>query len=149
MVTLRSLYDCCCVFVEEPVELTSALQDVKVDRLHDVAEFRLKVSKADCKVTWLHGTTPVTEGTKYTVGMDDLEPYLKINDVTGKDEGPFTVKVDDLTSTANLLVQGEFDSQTCTANQHQSNNQFNSHHCTRLVLISCLHIMALLFNKQM
>lgn len=92
---------------EEPVELTSGLQDVVVSKLHDVAEFRLKVSKADCKVSWLCGTTSVVEGPKYTVGIDDLEPYLKVNDVTGKDEGPFTVKVDDLTSTAKLVVQGK------------------------------------------
>ena len=92
---------------EEPVELTSGLQDVTVAKLHDVAEFRLKVSKADCKVTWLCGATPITESAKYVTGMDGLEPYLRVNDVIGDDEGPFSVKVDDLTSTAKLSVKGK------------------------------------------
>lgn len=90
------------------MELTSGLQDVVVTKLHSVAEFRLIVSKADCKITWLYGSLPVTEGPKYTVGVDDLQPFLRINDVSGKDEGPFTIKVDDLSSTAKLLVQGVY-----------------------------------------
>ena len=95
-----------CSLTEEPVELDSGLCDVLVTKLHSAAEFRLKVSKADCKVTWLFGTSKVTEGPKYSAGVNDLEPYLKVKDVAGKDEGPYTIQVDDLTSTANLLVQG-------------------------------------------
>ena len=94
------------IFVEEPVELESGLQDVVVTELHSSAEFRLKVSKADCKVTWLYGSSEITESKKYTAGEDDLQPYLKVNDVTGKDEGTFTAKVEDITSSAKLLVQG-------------------------------------------
>lgn len=91
---------------EEPVGVTKGLQDVTITKLHSVAEFHLEVSKADCSVTWLCGSKPITEGPKYTSGMIDLQPFLKVNDVTGKDEGPFTVKVDDVSSTAKLLVQG-------------------------------------------
>lgn len=92
---------------EEPVQLESGLQDVIVSELHSVAEFRLKVSKADCKVTWLCGTSQVTDGVKYSIGVSDLQPYLKVNDVTGKDEGSVTAKVEDITSTAKLMVQGK------------------------------------------
>lgn len=77
-----------------------------VTKLHSAAEFRLKVSKADCDVTWLFGSSRVVEGPKYSVGVDDVEPYLRVNDVVGADEGSVTVKVDDLSSSAKLLVQG-------------------------------------------
>lgn len=94
--------------VEKPVELTSNLQDVVITQLHAVAEFRLKLSKADCKVNWLIRNAPIHEGPKYTTGLDDLQPYLKVNDITGQDEGEVMVKVDDKVSTARLLVQGDY-----------------------------------------
>lgn len=114
--------------VEKPVELTSSLQDVTITQLHSTAEFRLQVSKPDCKITWLKASSPIIQGPKYTIGMDDLQPYLKVNDVTGSDEGVYSVTVDDKKSTAKLVVQGTCDlsisslcsiaSNTCTDNSH-------------------------------
>lgn len=92
--------------VEEPVELTSELHDVIVKQLHSVAEFRLQISRPDCQVSWLCNDSPIKEGPKYQPSVDGLEPLLKVNDVTGVDEGKYTVKVDDKTSSANLKVQG-------------------------------------------
>lgn len=93
--------------VEAPVELTSSLQDVVISKLHSVAEFRLKLSRPDCRITWLSGTKKLSDGPKHSVGMDDLQPYLKVKDVMGADEGKYTVNVDNKSSTAQLYVQGK------------------------------------------
>jgi len=97
------------------VELDSDLQDVIVKQLHSVSEFRLRVSRDDCKVSWLFNGQPIKEGPKYEMGQDDLEPYLKVTDVCGPDEGTYTINVDDKTSTAQLKVQGKLVAQVSSS----------------------------------
>ncbi|XP_073347535.1 obscurin [Pagrus major] len=69
------------------------------------ATLSCETSSADCKVTWLKGSTVVTHGEKYSMEQKATIQILVIHKLNVKDSGEYTCDTGDKRSTATLTVK--------------------------------------------
>ncbi|XP_052825204.1 twitchin isoform X2 [Octopus bimaculoides] len=98
----------CDLYVEEPEwDFFKQLDDVEATE-REKAVLQCDVNDKEAEVTWFKGDKeikPEEEPDKFEVEKDGMKRKLIIKDVTLKDEGPYTCKVLDKTSTAELFVE--------------------------------------------
>ncbi|XP_076471204.1 twitchin-like [Babylonia areolata] len=94
----------CKLKVGEPEwEFVKPLDDVEaVER--EKALMECDVSDPDAEVTWLRGDKELKSGGKYEFQKDGLKRRLQIKNCSSKDDGKYTCKVLDQTTTADLYV---------------------------------------------
>lgn len=72
----------------------------------DKATLYCETSSPDCKVTWLKGSTVLTNGEKYNIEQRASTQILVINKLSEKDSGEYTCDTGDKKTTATLTVKG-------------------------------------------
>nr|XP_046264945.1 obscurin isoform X16 [Scatophagus argus] len=71
----------------------------------DKTTLSCETSSPDCKVTWLKGSTVLTQGEKYSIEQRATTHILVIHKLTVKDAGEYTCDTGDKRSTASLTVK--------------------------------------------
>ncbi len=95
--------------IEEKPLYFSTLLENKEALVNETVELYCEMSRIGVDVTWLKDNKPLSmaEG-KYQIINRDYSYSLLIPSVSTEDSGEYTVKVDDLRSTAILTVCGQF-----------------------------------------
>ena len=70
------------------------------------ATLSCETSRADCKVTWLKGSTVLTHGEKYSMEQRATIQTLVVHKLNVKDSGEYTCDTGDKRSTTTLTVKG-------------------------------------------
>lgn len=70
------------------------------------AELSCETSTPNCKVTWLKGSTVLTQGEKYSMEQKTTTHTLIIHKLSVKDSGEYICDTGDKRSTASLTVKG-------------------------------------------
>lgn len=70
------------------------------------ATLSCETSSADCKVTWLKGSTALTHGEKYSMEQRATIQTLVVHKLNVKDSGEYTCDTGDKRSAATLTVKG-------------------------------------------
>lgn len=110
-----------------------------VDPLKDISVPEKKQAKFECtitkevpKVMWFRGAEIVTPSPKYEIIHDGRKHILIINTCEFDDEAEYTIEVLDQKSTAQLLVEGKW---------HTESPRF-------MLLMSCLYVCVFILNKH-
>ncbi|XP_061166987.1 twitchin-like isoform X9 [Saccostrea echinata] len=95
----------CKLKVEEPEwDFMKLLEDVEgVER--DKAVFECDVNDPEAEVTWWKGNKELSGGGKYEIQKDNFKRRLVVKNCHMKDDGEYTCKVLDKSTTANLFVE--------------------------------------------
>ncbi len=95
-------------FSEVSLKFTSLLEN-KEATVNETVDFGCEMNKIGVEVTWLKNSHPLslTDG-RYQIVNTDCAHHLIIPSVTPDDTGEYTVKVEDLQSTAFLTVIGQY-----------------------------------------
>ena len=92
----------------EAIIFMTPLQDVDLEQVGLKAVFECEISKAGLKPEWFKGDKPIRRSEKYDKTSDNGKHALIIEESQAEDEGPYTVKFEDVTSTAKLTINGQF-----------------------------------------
>ncbi|ELT96013.1 hypothetical protein CAPTEDRAFT_139749 [Capitella teleta] len=88
---------------EIPTEFINPLEDQQCTEFQD-ATFSLQLNKPNKKVSWFYDELEITPNEKYEVSSEDFSYTLKINDAQMTDAGKITAKVDDISCSADFIV---------------------------------------------
>ena len=75
---------------------------------HSTAEFCVELNDEDFTVTWLINGTEITPNEKYEITKEGKLHKLLIKDASQKDQGQVTANVGEVSTQANLVVEGKF-----------------------------------------
>lgn len=100
------------------------LKDVSVPEKKQ-AKFECSVTKEVSKVMWFRGVEIITPGPKYEIIDDGKKHMLIINNCEFEDEAQYTIEVLGQKSSAQLLVEGKWQTETIAC-------------CFLCVVIQCL-----------
>lgn len=81
---------------------------MKLTKVPATVTFECEISKADLEVKWFHGDTEIKKSKKFKPDTRGKTYRLTINDAVDEDEGPYSIKVKSLQSTAALIIEGKF-----------------------------------------
>ena len=90
---------------EEPLEVMKPLSDQEVLE-GETVNLECELSKPDQKVTWHKENKKVSHGGRFTISMEDTKHTLVISNAELTDQSAYTIKSDDVSSTANVFVTG-------------------------------------------
>ena len=90
---------------EAPVKFTKPLENAEVTE-DETVTLTCEVSKPNATVQWNMNGQPITPGLRYKVTVDGCVHKLTIPKACLDDQAEYTASVDDVSSKANLTVQG-------------------------------------------
>ena len=100
---------------EEVVDIIKPLEPQKAKEGEDVV-FECVLSKPDVPATWLKDGQEITPSEKVEMIVEGEKHKLILHDVKPEDAEKFTIKVGQVQSTANLIVEGMLNQQNISAN---------------------------------
>ena len=83
------------------------LQDIQLNDVGLEAVFECEVTKPDMKPEWLFGTKTIKSSDKYKMTSKNGVHNLTISDCQAEDVGKYTIKLNGITSSAKLAVNGK------------------------------------------
>ncbi|CAM9623912.1 unnamed protein product [Lampetra planeri] len=110
---------------ELPVRITKPLRD-KIAIVGRRAVLECRVSRATARVSWQHGGRELAEGGRYQMGAQGEYRTLVIVEAAFSDEGSYTCRAGEASSSARLLVEGT----RCLAPRASSSNRGNFTPCS-------------------
>lgn len=94
-------------FTEAPVSIVKPLRDRTALEKHRVI-LDCTVSTPRCDLTWYRGKAELVSSDRLEIHSDGCYHKLTIHEATVEDEGTYSIEVGEHTSTAQLLVEGEW-----------------------------------------
>ncbi|XP_028847169.1 titin-like [Denticeps clupeoides] len=115
-----------------PLEMVKKLESIEVPETY-AGEFECEVSREDAEGTWYFENKEITPSLKYVVMSRRGRHTLSVKDVKKEDQGKYTFKVGDLTTSASLkmklrpvtLMQGLSDLTVCESDIAQLSVRFS------------------------
>ncbi len=95
------------IFTELPVSIVRPLRDCTALEKHRVI-LECTVSSANCDVTWYKGDQELESTENMEMIQEGCYHKLVIHQVALEDEGTYSIEVGEHTSTAKLMVEGEY-----------------------------------------
>lgn len=95
----------CDFHAELPTEFINPIEDQQCMEF-DEATFSLQLNKPNKTVTWFYDEAEITPNEKYEVSHENFDYTLKIKDAQMTDAGKITARVDDISCSANFIVNG-------------------------------------------
>ena len=83
------------------------LADQKATEIGSTVTLECELSKPGVKVEWRCGDVPIAPGPKYEIVLDGAVHRLVIRDIDSDDTAAYSAVVSDISSSANVLVEGE------------------------------------------